>query len=64
MNWFTKENIYIALQAIITLTFLFTVVVMSFQGREIPDLLGNSTALVVGFFFGQQVESRLLGYLK
>jgi len=53
----------VLIQAIMALGMLGTIIVLAYQGREIPDILVNGFLLILGFYFGSKtvVEAKKLG---
>ncbi len=44
------------IQGILALMVMTAIIYMAVTGQQIPDVLGNIAALVVGFYFGQKVQ--------
>lgn len=52
----------VLIQAIMALGLLGTIVYLTVQGREVPDILTNGFLLILGFYFGSKtvVEAKKL----
>ena len=55
-----REAIYSWTQVIITIGLLAVTLYLAVAGKEVPGLLSNLTTLAVGYFFGQQVEQKII----
>lgn len=49
----------VIMQSIVTLTLVITLCVMFATERPVPDLLAQTTLLVIGFWFGSKTQLAL-----
>lgn len=47
----------VLVQAVITLSLVWTVCYLMATGQEVPELLSTALTLVLGFYFGSKVQN-------
>lgn len=54
----TKENAWIIVQAVLTLGIWGAIIYMAVVGQAVPEVLLAGGTVILGFWFGSQVERR------